>query len=617
MSAIFGETLSFAQERGGDVRLRVFGDEFYARYETTDGYTAIHDPEKGGFCYAELSGGGELVSTGRPVTGLPPGGLLRHLKESKSVRNSRFDARFDARGYGYPGSDRSVTRTFGPNKGLLEGRTVSRGKVRGLVVLVQFQDVKSTVTVADAEALFNQEGFRGHGNACSVRDYFATMSDGKLDFSCDVVGPITLSKSRRYYADHLLVEEAMDAAVKSGVDLSRFDSKKEGVIDAVSFLYAGETQYLDDLWPHNSELELYYGDLRTQYYMLTSMGSSAASMTIGTICHELGHMLCRFADLYDYGTEDGDFEKSAGIGVYCLMGSGNHLDEGRTPAPICAYWRDLARWCEPIDLSQPGRYEARHGDYGHAMRFKTGKDNEYFLVENRARLGHDLHLPAEGLAVYHCDILGSNEYGGGSASRHYQCALLQADGHLDLERNRNLGDRGDLFGLAQGVALSHGTMPSSNRWDGAESGFTLSAVGAPGEVIAFVAGGPSTSTLRGQATPRRAIPDNDPAGVGSSIRIDQQGKVADIAVTLEIAHPYIGDLRVDLISPGGQRALLHDRRGGDADDLKVRLTPATTPALSALQGQETRGAWVLRVSDLEGRDVGKLNRWSLEITMAT
>lgn len=131
-------------------------------------------------------------------------------------------------------------------------------------------------------------------------------------------------------------------------------------------------------------------------------------------------------------------------------------------------------------------------------------------------------------------------------------------------------------------------------------------------LIAFVAGGPSTSTLRGQATPRRAIPEHHPAGVGSSIRIDQQGKVADIAVTLEIAHPYIGDLRVDLISPGGQRALLHDRQGGDADDLKVRLTPATTPALSALQGQETRGAWVLRVSDLEGRDVGKLNRWSLD-----
>ena len=33
MSAIFGEVLTFGQENGPDVRLRVFGDEHYARYE--------------------------------------------------------------------------------------------------------------------------------------------------------------------------------------------------------------------------------------------------------------------------------------------------------------------------------------------------------------------------------------------------------------------------------------------------------------------------------------------------------------------------------------------------------------------------------------------------------
>ena len=32
MSAIFGETLTFGQANGPDIRLRVTGDEFYARY---------------------------------------------------------------------------------------------------------------------------------------------------------------------------------------------------------------------------------------------------------------------------------------------------------------------------------------------------------------------------------------------------------------------------------------------------------------------------------------------------------------------------------------------------------------------------------------------------------
>jgi subtilisin-like proprotein convertase family protein len=35
----------------------------------------------------------------------------------------------------------------------------------------------------------------------------------------------------------------------------------------------------------------------------------------------------------------------------------------------------------------------------------------------------------------------------------------------------------------------------------------------------------------------------------------------------------------------------------------------------ALAGQATQGNWQLRVKDLEPQDVGKLNRWKLELTM--
>jgi len=489
MSAIFGERLSLAQEQGPDIDLIVFGDEFYARYETPGGYTVVFDPDKGLYCYAALSDAGALASTGVPATSAPPAGLAPHLKEGVDARRTRFGDRYDKRGYGRPAEGRGTTRTFGPQKGLLEGRTVSHGAVRGLVVLVQFQDVKSTVTAADVDALFNQEGFRGHGNACSVRDYFRTMSNGKLDFSCDVVGPITLSHERSYYAQNLLVEEAMDAAVKTGIDLTRYDSKGEKILDAVTFLYAGPTQYKDELWPHNSEVTLYYGPMETRYYMLTSMGKSASQLTIGTICHELGHMLCRFADLYDYGDQDGDHEESEGIGVYCLMGSGNHLNSGHTPAPICAYWRDLARWCDPIDIRAPGDYVVRHGDYGHVLRYRTDKENEYFLVENRARIGFDEHLPAAGLAVYHCDILGSNEHAKGSPKKHYQCALLQADGQLHLEHNCDRGSAGDLYGETPGVALSDATNPSSKLWSGVGSGLMISRITKPGEVMSFRIGG--------------------------------------------------------------------------------------------------------------------------------
>jgi len=58
---------------------------------------------------------------------------------------------------------------------------------------------------------------------------------------------VTLSKNRRYYANRLLVEEALDLAIAGGLDLTQFDSQDEGIVDAVSFLYAGQTQYLGEL----------------------------------------------------------------------------------------------------------------------------------------------------------------------------------------------------------------------------------------------------------------------------------------------------------------------------------------------------------------------------------
>jgi subtilisin-like proprotein convertase family protein len=36
--------------------------------------------------------------------------------------------------------------------------------------------------------------------------------------------------------------------------------------------------------------------------------------------------------------------------------------------------------------------------------------------------------------------------------------------------------------------------------------------------------------------------------------------------------------------------------------------------LSGLVGQGVKGTWTLRVADLAAQDVGKLNRWALEIT---
>ncbi len=93
MSAIFGELLTLSQEKGPDVRLRVYGDEFYARYETEEGYSVIYDQDLGRFVYALLQEG-RFVSSGMDLDHPAPSGISPHQEESGEVRSKKAEKRF-------------------------------------------------------------------------------------------------------------------------------------------------------------------------------------------------------------------------------------------------------------------------------------------------------------------------------------------------------------------------------------------------------------------------------------------------------------------------------------------------------------------------------------------
>ncbi len=109
------------------------------------------------------------------------------------------------------------------------------------------------------------------------------------------------------------------------------------------------------------------------------------------------------------------------------------------------------------------------------------------------------------------------------------------------------------------------------------------------------------------------VPDNSPAGVSSTVAFTEQSTISSIKVSVDIAHTYIGDLVVTLTAPSGTAVVLHDRSGGPADNIKQTFDLASTPALNNLIGQSLQGNWTLQIQDLANRDVGKLNRWELEI----
>ena len=116
-----------------------------------------------------------------------------------------------------------------------------------------------------------------------------------------------------------------------------------------------------------------------------------------------------------------------------------------------------------------------------------------------------------------------------------------------------------------------------------------------------------------ESTPAAAIPEAGEGALRDEIAVKARGRVEEIAVTVEIAHPHVGDLLVRLEAPDGYRVDLHRRGRDKQDDLRRTYTQDSHPGLRAMLGRQVRGAWGLTVEDRAGSDVGTLERWALAI----
>ncbi|MFH2007039.1 MAG: proprotein convertase P-domain-containing protein [bacterium] len=116
---------------------------------------------------------------------------------------------------------------------------------------------------------------------------------------------------------------------------------------------------------------------------------------------------------------------------------------------------------------------------------------------------------------------------------------------------------------------------------------------------------PLSDTRKWSDETQVSITDNDAAGVSRTMTLGDDGTIKGIKVTVDITHPYVGDLIVT-VSKDANQQVLQSREGGSADDLKKTFT------LTSFNGAPIAGDWVLTVSDNAGQDVGTLNSWTLE-----
>jgi subtilisin-like proprotein convertase family protein len=116
----------------------------------------------------------------------------------------------------------------------------------------------------------------------------------------------------------------------------------------------------------------------------------------------------------------------------------------------------------------------------------------------------------------------------------------------------------------------------------------------------------------------------------SSIQIRQGHIIADLNVTVDVSHTWVGDLIFTLRAPNGTLIKLFDRRGGSGDNVaasfddeaSTRIRDGLAPfsgvfrpevALSGLDGLRATGRWELWVEDRAVADTGKLVSWSLTL----
>ena len=125
--------------------------------------------------------------------------------------------------------------------------------------------------------------------------------------------------------------------------------------------------------------------------------------------------------------------------------------------------------------------------------------------------------------------------------------------------------------------------------------------------------GRANPVIEAEDSPGLTIPDNAPIGLRRVLTLNSTGTVSRLSVDIDIAHTFIQDLSVRLEAPGGAEIVLHNRTGGNSDNIIRTYSPENTLALQALRGVAINGDWTLHVRDHASADIGKLNRWALKV----
>jgi M6 family metalloprotease-like protein len=370
-------------------------------------------------------------------------------------------------------SSRAVTRIAAPPPAWVGMPT--KGTVKILALLIAFNDYPAVSPAATIEARLFGDG-QGGPPFDSLRNYYRRSSYDQLEIQGNVLGWYTTAYARSTVAEtdagrQSLIKEALNYYDQQGHDFSKYDNDGDGAIDYLCVFWTGPHGEWSSFWWgyytgfYDSAYRL-DGKRLSQYswqWELRNYPSGGFSPT--TIIHETGHAL-GVPDYYDYDDAVGP---RGGVGGLDIMDGtlGDHN----------GFSKFLLDWISPtVVAAGPRTVELRaSGLFGDALIFMPGAVagkifDEYFLVQNRQRVGNDtgLFTGTDGLLVWHVDarlngsgwdFLYDNSY-----TAHKLLRLMEADGLEEIETSAGPAGASDYYKAGMGFGPSG--IANSSRYDG-------------------------------------------------------------------------------------------------------------------------------------------------------
>lgn len=360
------------------------------------------------------------------------------------------------------------------------------GTKRALVILVDFSDRTATRSQSDIDDMLFSSGTYPTG---SMRDFYQEISYNKLD----VIGVVSGAGSgwyrapnpKTYYTDgnygfgnypnnaQKLVEDVIDLA-DPYVNFADYDNDGDGIVDALIIIAAGSGAEaggdVNDLWSHKWDIspKTVDGVKVKTYFMAPEDGR------VGVMSHELGHLLCKWPDLYDT-----DYS-SRGTGCWDLMAGGSWNGNGDRPAHPVAWCKIRVGWVQPTTIFNTARTVTMQPYTTNDQVYKLPIGNkEYFLLSNRQQAGFDNQLPGEGLIIEHVDDNQSSN----TDETHYLVDIEQCDGARHLNTNTNRGDANDPFPCASNSEFTGNSTPNSDNYNGLGSNVSVTNIQRSGSNI--------------------------------------------------------------------------------------------------------------------------------------